>query len=134
MARKWSEVRRTLSPEAEERIRKSIKEAPGVMSLYQVREARSLTQVNLAKILNVNQGAVSRMERRTDVYVSTLRSFIEAMGGQLQIKAIFPGAEIEIDQFGSLPQLPEEFRDEAQNQDTAPESQSIQSDSVNASV
>jgi transcriptional regulator with XRE-family HTH domain len=76
------------------------------MSLYRVREARSLTQVNLAKILNVNQGAVSRMERRADMYVSTLRSFIQAMGGQLQIKAIFPDAEIEIDQFEKLAEPP----------------------------
>jgi DNA-binding XRE family transcriptional regulator len=69
------------------------------MTLYQLREARSLTQVNLAKVLEVNQGAVSRMEKRTDMYVSTLRSYIQAMGGQLQVKAIFPEGEVEIDQF-----------------------------------
>ena len=50
------------------------------MTLHQLREARSLTQVNLAKVLNVNQGAVSKMEKRTDMYVSTLRSYIKAMG------------------------------------------------------
>ena len=102
MATKWKDIRRTHSPEVEAEIARRVAEAPRVMSLYRVREARSLTQVNLAKILNVNQGAVSRMERRTDMYVSTLRSFIQAMGGQLQIKAIFPEAEIEIDQFESL--------------------------------
>ena len=63
---------------------------------------RSLTQVNLAKVLNVNQGAVSRMEKRTDMYVSTLRNFIQAMGGQLQVKAVFPEGEVEIDQFENL--------------------------------
>jgi transcriptional regulator with XRE-family HTH domain len=75
------------------------------MSLYRLREARNLTQVNLAKILEVNQGAVSRLEKRTDVYVSTLRSYIEAMGGQLQIRAVFPDAVVEIDQFAHLPAL-----------------------------
>ena len=70
--------------------------AAKVMTLYQLREARSLTQVNLAKVLNINQGAVSKMEKRTDMYVSTLRNFIQAMGGQLQVKAIFPEGEIQI--------------------------------------
>jgi transcriptional regulator with XRE-family HTH domain len=102
MARKWSEIRRKHSPEVEERIRQSVKEAAGVMTLYQLREARSLTQVNLAKVLNVNQGAVSRMEKRTDMYVSTLRNFIQAMGGQLQVKAVFPEGEVEIEQFETL--------------------------------
>jgi hypothetical protein len=102
MAKKWSEIRRKHSPEVEERIRQSVKEAAGVMTLYQLREARSLTQVNLAKVLNVNQGAVSRMEKRTDMYVSTLRNFIQAMGGQLQVKAVFPEGEVEIEQFETL--------------------------------
>jgi hypothetical protein len=53
-------------------------------------------------VLGVNQGAVSRMEKRTDMYVSTLRNFIQAMGGRLQVKAIFPEGEVEIDQFGNL--------------------------------
>jgi hypothetical protein len=49
--------------------------------------ARSLTQVNQARVLQVNQGAVSRLEKRTDMYVS---SYIQAMGGRLQVKVIFP--------------------------------------------
>jgi transcriptional regulator with XRE-family HTH domain len=102
MATKWRDIRKTLSPEAEERIRQSIAEAPGIMTLYQLREARNLTQVSLAKVLQVNQGAVSRMEKRTDMYVSTLRNFIQAMGGQLQVKAVFPEGEIQIDQFENL--------------------------------
>jgi transcriptional regulator with XRE-family HTH domain len=105
MATKWRDIRKTLSPEAEERIRKSVEEVPWVMALYQVREARSLTQVNLAKILSVNQGAVSRLEKRTDMYVSTLRSYIQAMGGQLRVTAVFPEGEVEIDQFEKIPPL-----------------------------
>ena len=106
MAHKWREIRGTFSPEQEAEIARRVKEAAGVMTLYQLREARSLTQVNLAKVLNVNQGAVSRMEKRTDMYVSTLRNFIQAMGGQLQVKAIFPEGEVEIEQFETLAQLP----------------------------
>lgn len=135
MAKKWRDIRKTLSPEAEERIRQSIEEVPGVMTLYQLREARSLTQVNLARVLNVNQGAVSRMEKRTDMYVSTLRNFIQAMGGQLQVKAIFPDAEVAIDQFEALakPQEEDEFG-EIQTQSNAPENQSNREDAVNVSL
>jgi DNA-binding XRE family transcriptional regulator len=104
MAAKWREVRRTHPPEVEDVIRQRVKDAAGVMTLYQLREARKLTQVSLAKVLEVNQGAVSRMEKRTDMYLSTLRSYIQAMGGQLQVKAIFPEGEVEIEQFGNMPE------------------------------
>jgi DNA-binding transcriptional regulator YiaG len=77
MANKWKAIRGKFSTEHEARIRQRVKEAGTVMNLHQLREARSLTQVNLAKVLNVNQGAVSKMEKRTDMYLSTLRSYIK---------------------------------------------------------
>jgi transcriptional regulator with XRE-family HTH domain len=59
-----------------------------------------MTQQQLARILKVNQAAVSKMERRTDMYLSTLREFIRAMGGELKITATFPGGgQVEIKQF-----------------------------------
>ena len=108
MTRKWKEIRGTFSQEQEAEIEQRIQEAAGVMTLHQLREARSLTQVSLAKVLNVNQGAVSRMEKRTDMYVSTLRNFIQAMGGQLQVKAIFPEGEVQIEQFESVAETEQE--------------------------
>ncbi len=108
MAKKWRDIRGTFSPEKEAEIERNMENAAAVMTLYQLREARSLTQVSLAKVLDVNQGAVSRMEKRTDMYVSTLRNFIQAMGGRLQVKAIFPEGEVEIDQFENLPEPHEE--------------------------
>jgi DNA-binding XRE family transcriptional regulator len=99
MAHKWSEIRRTLSPEQEEETRQYVKSVVEAVTLNQLREARSLTQASLASILGVNQGSVSKMEKRTDMYVSTLRRFIQAMGGQLQVKAVFPEGEVQIDQF-----------------------------------
>jgi transcriptional regulator with XRE-family HTH domain len=102
MAKKWRDIRGSFSPEEEAEIERDVENAAAVMTLYQLREARSLTQVSLAKVLEVNQGAVSRMEKRTDMYVSTLRNFIQAMGGRLQVKAIFPEGEVEIDQFENL--------------------------------
>ena len=99
MAQKWSDIRRKHSPEVEERIRRKVT-AKGMM-LNQLREARQLTQVNLAETLHINQGAVSMMEKRTDMYVSTLRNYIEAMGGELKITAEFPDGSVQIEQFES---------------------------------
>jgi len=102
MAHKWIDVQGTLSEERERRVQALYDEEVKKLSLHQVRLARSMTQVNLATVLNVNQGTVSKLEKRTDMYVSTLRSYIEAMGGQLQIKAIFPDGEVQIEQFQEL--------------------------------
>jgi DNA-binding XRE family transcriptional regulator len=108
MAHKWRDIRRTLSPEQEEATRQYVKSVVEAVTLNQLREARSLTQANLASVLGVNQGSVSKMEKRTDMYISTLRSFIQAMGGQLQIKAVFPEGEVEIEQFKDVAAAPVE--------------------------
>lgn len=55
--------------------------------------------VLLAKALNINQAAVSKMERRTDMYISTLRDYIRAMGAELEIIATFPDGQVKIDNF-----------------------------------
>ena len=69
------------------------------MTLQELRRARAMTQVRLAKILGVNQAAVSKLERRADMYVSTLQDFVRAMGGELKITAKFPEGTVEIRQF-----------------------------------
>jgi predicted transcriptional regulator len=58
-----------------------------------------LSQEELAAILQINQASVAKMEKRTDMYVGTVRRFIQAMGGELEIIARFPDREIKIDQF-----------------------------------
>ena len=69
------------------------------MALDELRQAREMTQVHLAKILGVNQAAVSKMERRADMYLTTLQDFVKAMGGELKIIAQFPDRTVEIRQF-----------------------------------
>lgn len=59
-------------------------------SLRQIRKAREYSQVTLAEILSMNQGDLSKFERRTDAYLSTIRRYIEAMGGTLELIATFP--------------------------------------------
>ena len=60
-------------------------------TLRQIREARERSQAAVAAKLHIKQAAVSKLERRTDMYLSTLRGYIEAMGGTLEIIARFPG-------------------------------------------
>ena len=61
-----------------------------VMSLSDLRRAHELTQVRMAKHLGIGQDGVSRLEKRSDLLISTLRHYVEAMGGQLQLVAEFP--------------------------------------------
>jgi DNA-binding XRE family transcriptional regulator len=103
MARKFSELREKMSPSAraagEREFRRMIEEMP----LRKLRAARELTQENLASVLRVKQSEVSKIERRTDMYLSTLASYVKAMGGTLEIRAAFPNGEvIRINQFESL--------------------------------
>lgn len=59
-------------------------------TLQELRKAREMTQVRLAEVLGVTQDNVSRLEKRSDVLLSTLRSYIEAMGGELDLVVTFP--------------------------------------------
>jgi transcriptional regulator with XRE-family HTH domain len=86
-----------------------------------LKELRQMTQVRLAEVLGVNQGAISKLERRSDMYLSTLRSYIEAMGGQLEIRAVFPDGEIMIEQFGEIGREGPVRREEAAIQETTSE-------------
>lgn len=60
------------------------------MTLQELRRARAMTQVRLAKNLGVAQKQISEIEKRTDMHISTLRRSIEAMGGKLSLVAEFP--------------------------------------------
>jgi predicted transcriptional regulator len=102
---KWSEVRRQRSPEAAARIAAMKAEMVHEMSLAELRQARELTQTQLAAALETTQPGISRIEHQTDLYVSTLRSYVEALGGQLMVKAIFPDDEIPIRSFEELAEM-----------------------------
>ena len=63
------------------------------MTRRELRRARDRTQVDVAKILGINQESVSRLEQRSDLLISTLRGYVEAMGGSLSLIAEFPNHE-----------------------------------------
>jgi transcriptional regulator with XRE-family HTH domain len=102
MARNFKELQARMEPERRARVEQRVQEALMAMPLEGLRDARELTQAQLAQVLNVSQGAVSKVERRTDMYISTLRSYVRAIGGDLQIRAVFPEGDVLIDQFEDL--------------------------------
>jgi transcriptional regulator with XRE-family HTH domain len=96
----WREIKaKKLPPESMERVARMVEAELFAMELNDLRRARQITQEELADRLGTRQSNVSKLERRTDVRVSTLRDVIEAMGGELRIIAHFPDADYRIDQF-----------------------------------
>jgi len=102
MAKKWETLRAKMTPERREANRLAAQQLIAEMPLEEMRTARNITQTHLASLLRITQASVSKMEKRTDMYVSTLRSFVQAMGGELEIRAIFPEGTVKIDQFANL--------------------------------
>ena len=102
MARKFEELRAKMSPERRARNEAHAKAELANMPLHQLRHAREMTQTRLAEVLSVDQGRISKLEKRTDMYLSTLRSYIEAMGGALEIRAVFPDGDVKIDLLNKL--------------------------------
>ena len=98
----FSELTSDFTPERRRRIDEIKKELLAEMPLYELRRARALTQRDMAKMLKVNQPAVSKLEQRADVYVSSLRSYIEAVGGKLKVVAEFPEGEVTITNFSDV--------------------------------
>jgi DNA-binding XRE family transcriptional regulator len=90
MAKNFKILRDKLPADARRRVAERVIVELEKVPLSQLRKARKLTQAHLAEKLGVDQAAVSRVESRGDLYLSTLREYVEAMGGQLEIRADFP--------------------------------------------
>jgi DNA-binding XRE family transcriptional regulator len=103
MARKFKELLEKMTPERRAAIKAGSDKLRAEMALDELRDARNLTQEQLAQMLGVKQPAIAKMERRTDMYLSTLGGVVKAMGGALEIRAIFPdGPPVRIKQFKEL--------------------------------
>lgn len=102
MARKFSELIEKMPPEHQAWIEERVQAELAEMALKELRQALQLTQQQLASQLEMNQAAISKMERQSDMYISTLRRFLNAMGAELKIIAHFPDRDIEINQFQGM--------------------------------
>ncbi len=106
MAKKFRDLRAKMSSEAQARAHQKALAMMAGLPLAELRQARHLSQEQLASVLEVKQPAVAKLEKKTDMYISTLRRFIEAMGGELEIKARFPDGDVTINQFEDLNEEP----------------------------
>ena len=102
MAKKFSELRIKMSPDSRERSDAIAQVMLAEMPLNELRQARGLSQKMLADVLHVQQPSIAKLEKRTDMYISTLRSHIEAMGGELEVVAKFPDGSIKIRNIAEL--------------------------------
>lgn len=100
--RKFRELVKAMPAARQQKIAGRVRESLASMPLEEVRKARQMTQAKLADALGVNQGEVSKIEHRTDIYLSTLADYVEALGGKLEIRAVFPDREMRITQFEEL--------------------------------
>lgn len=102
MARKFKELLDRMPPERRARIKARANGLRAEMALDELREARRLTQEQLAERLHVLQPAIAKIERRADMYLSTLRGVINAMGGEMEILAVFPDGKVSIKQLRDM--------------------------------
>ena len=102
MAKSFKELRKKMSKAAQRKAYKKTQQLLAEMPLQELRQARQMSQERLAEILVTKQANISRLERRADMYISTLRDYIKAMGGELDIIARFPDGEVHINQFSDI--------------------------------
>ncbi|MDO8954618.1 MAG: helix-turn-helix transcriptional regulator [Gammaproteobacteria bacterium] len=102
MAKSFNILKNKMSKSAQKEANLLTEKMISDMPLQELRQAKNMSQERLAEILDTKQSNISRIEKRTDMYISTLRSYIQAMGGELQITAHFPEGNININQFQEI--------------------------------
>lgn len=107
MARNYKELQAKMDPASRADKKQRVHEELQRMALEELRGAKQLTQADMAEMLDVPQSSISRIERRADMYLSTLRSYVHAVGGELRVQAVFPdGGTVVIDRFGEYQERP----------------------------
>lgn len=102
MAKKFQVLRDKMSPERRARNEARTRELLAEMPLNELRKAHALAQSTIGELLGMSQPEVSKLEQRSDALISTVRKYVEAMGGQLDIVARFPDGAVKINQFSEL--------------------------------
>ena len=93
MARPFKELRNRMSPQARAEVDRNVRKTLLEMNLQELRRhVTGLTQAELAELMEVTQGAISQLEGRRDVLLSKLASYVQALGGELELIARFPDA------------------------------------------
>lgn len=90
MAKPLSELLKKVSPEVKAAASAQAAEMLAELSLSELRQKQGKTQVEVAKSLGIQQPNVAQLEQRDDLYLSTLRKYVEVLGGRLELTAHFP--------------------------------------------
>lgn len=100
MAKSFDElVRRTMTPEARAKAQERYRELLGEMLLSELRQFSGKSQRQLAAVLGIKQPSLSKLERQSDMQISTLRKIVKALGGELEVLVKFPKGAVRINQF-----------------------------------
>lgn len=102
MAKSFKTLRDKMTPERRKKNEESAYQMLGDLALQELRKSLDLTQEQVADIMKLHQAGISKIEGQADIYVSTLRKYISALGGQLKLVASFPDREVVITQFDSV--------------------------------
>ncbi len=102
MKKKFAHLRKQMPTAQQERAAARTLAMIESMALADLRRARELSQETIATAMHLRQPDISKLEKRTDTYVSTLWQYVEALGGKLEIVARFPDVDVRITQFNDL--------------------------------
>jgi predicted transcriptional regulator len=96
-AQNWKSVKAgRFSPQAIERVIRRARAQLEELTLQELRQGLVMTQVDVARAAEMTQSELSRLESRADHRISTLRRYVEALGGELEIAAIFGGRRVKL--------------------------------------
>ena len=99
---KFRELTEHFTPDRRQRIEAAKNDLVADMALHELRRALRLTQKDLAEMLELHQPAIAKIEKRPDMYISTLRHYVEALGGHVKIVAQFPQGDVTITNFADV--------------------------------
>lgn len=106
MAKNFNELRSRMSSERRQRNAAAANRMLLEMTLQELRQGiTDFSQEDIAEMLQVTQGYVSKLERQDDMLLSNLYAYVEALGGQVEIRAKFPSQEVQINQFREIEKL-----------------------------
>lgn len=106
MAKKFNELRKQMSPERKRRNKEAADLELLAMTLQELRtNVTNFNQDDVAELLSVTQGYISKLERQDDMLLSRLYAYVEALGGNVEIRAKFSDQVVKIGQFGELGKL-----------------------------
>jgi DNA-binding transcriptional regulator YiaG len=96
MARKFSELYNKMPAEARAKVEARVQRTLELMTLHELRRERRMSQVALAEGLGSTQSEVSKIENRADMKIGTLHDYVKALGGTLEIRAVFPEKTVDL--------------------------------------